>query len=178
MRPSTRLLSLAGAATIMLIAAACSSAGSSPTTSVPGAQSTPSTGSANGLTVGMTTSSTLGNYLTGQNGLTLYIFIADSPDMSACTSTQCLANWSPLKVSSGATITGPTGATGAWATITRSDGGVQVTYNHQPLYYFMGDAAAGDTKGQGANNKWYVAPLNGTYSAPAASASASVTSGY
>ena len=98
--------------------------------------------------------------------------------LSACTSAQCLANWSPLKVSSGATITGPTGATGAWATITRSDGGVQVTYNHQPLYYFMGDAAAGDTKGQGANNKWYVAPLNGTYSAPAASASASVTSGY
>ena len=166
MRPSRRLLSLAGAATLMLIAAACSSAGAS---------TTPTTGAANALTVGMTNDSTLGTYLTGQNGLTLYIFLADSPNVSACTSSQCLANWSPLAVSSGATITGPTGATGTWATITRSDGIVQVTYNQQPLYYYMGDAAAGDTKGQGSNNKWYVAPLNGTYSP---SASSSSSSGY
>jgi predicted lipoprotein with Yx(FWY)xxD motif len=158
----------------MLIAAACSSAGAS-TTPTTGASTTPTTGAANALTVGMTNDSTLGTYLTGQNGLTLYIFLADSPNVSACTSSQCLANWSPLAVSSGATITGPTGATGTWATIPRSDGVVQVTYNQQPLYYYMGDAAAGDTKGQGSNNKWYVAPLNGTYSP---SASSSSSSGY
>jgi len=175
MRPSRRLLSLAGAATLMLIAAACSSAGSSASASVPGTSATPTTGAAHALTVGMTNDSTLGTYLTGQNGLTLYIFLADSPNVSACTSSQCLANWSPLAVSSGATITGPTGATGTWATITRSDGIVQVTYNQQPLYYYMGDAAAGDTKGQGTNNKWYVEPLNGTYSP---SASSSSSSGY
>jgi predicted lipoprotein with Yx(FWY)xxD motif len=178
MRPSTRLLSLAGAATLMLIAAACSSAGSSPTTSVVGAQATPTTGAANALTVGMATNLTVGTYLTGRNGMTLYIFTADSPDTSTCTSTQCLANWPPLTAASGATIAGPTGATGTWATITRSDGGVQVTYNHQPLYYFTGDAVAGDTKGQGVSTKWYVAPLNGTYSAPAASSSASSGYGY
>jgi predicted lipoprotein with Yx(FWY)xxD motif len=115
--------------------------------------------------------------------MTLYVFTADSPDMSTCTSSQCLANWTPLTVAGGATIAGPTGATGAWATITRGDGALQVTYNHQPLYYFNGDSAAGQTNGEAFGKKWYVAPLNGTYS-PGASASASAsapaaaTSGY
>jgi predicted lipoprotein with Yx(FWY)xxD motif len=178
MRPSTRLFSLAGAAALMLVAAACSSAGSSPTAAVLGAQSTPGAPSTNSLMVGMSTSSTLGAYLTGANGLTLYIFTADSPNTSTCTTSQCLANWKPLTVSSGATIAGPTGATGTWATITRSDGSLQVTYNQQPLYYFTGDSAAGDTNGQGVGKKWYVAPLNGTYSASAApSASASSAAG-
>jgi predicted lipoprotein with Yx(FWY)xxD motif len=183
MRPSTRLLSLAAAATILLIASACSSAGSSPGQSVLDVQTTATTGSANSLTLGMTADSSLGSYLTGQNRLTLYIFTADSPDMSSCTTSQCLANWSPLTVSGGETVTPPTGAMGTFATITRSDGGQQVTYNHQPLYYYMGDATAGDTNGQGANNKWYVAPLNGTYSpgassSSAASATASTPGGY
>jgi hypothetical protein len=124
MRPTTRLFSIVVAATLMLVAAACSSAASTATAGVLGVQAT-----------------------------------------------QCLANWAPLTVTGGATIAGPTEATGAWATITRSDGSLQVTYNHQPLYYFNGDSAAGQTNGQAYGNKWYVAPLNGTYS-PGASASA------
>ena len=50
------------------------------------------------------------------------------------------------------------GASGTIATITRTDGKKQVTYNGAPLYYFAADAAAGDTKGQGLNGKWFVAP--------------------
>jgi predicted lipoprotein with Yx(FWY)xxD motif len=170
MRPTTRLFSIVVAATLMLVAAACSSAASTATAGVLGVQATP-TAPSNSLMVGMSSTMTLGSYLTGKNGLTLYIFTADSPDKSACTSSQCLANWAPLTVTGGATIAGPTEATGAWATITRSDGSLQVTYNHQPLYYFNGDSAAGQTNGQAYGNKWYVAPLNGTYS-PGASASA------
>jgi predicted lipoprotein with Yx(FWY)xxD motif len=176
MRPTTRLFSLAGAGALLLVAAACSSAGSSPTAAVLGAQSTPTVAAPNALMVGVAANSNVGTYLTGQNGLTLYIFTADSPDKSACTTSQCLANWSPLTVASGATIAGPMGATGTWATISRSDGTLQVTYNHQPLYYFKGDAVAGDTNGQGFGNKWYVAPMNGTYS-PGSSASASAAAG-
>ncbi len=176
MRPTTRLFSFAGLASLMLVAAACSSAGASPTTTVPSTQTTPTGTTASALMIGTATSPTAGAYLTGLNGMTLYIFTADSPDVSACTTSTCLANWTPLTVSSGDTVSGPMGATGAWAMLNRSDGKIQVTYNHQPLYYFTGDAAAGDTKGQGIGNKWYVAPLNGTYSAPAASSSA--TSGY
>jgi predicted lipoprotein with Yx(FWY)xxD motif len=129
--------------------------------------------------VGVAANSAVGTYLTGANGLTLYIFTADSPDKSACTTSQCLANWTPLTVASGATIAGPMGATGTWATISRSDGTLQVTYNHQPLYYFKADAVAGDTNGQGVGNKWYVAPMNGTYSpGTSSSASASAAGGY
>jgi predicted lipoprotein with Yx(FWY)xxD motif len=50
---------------------------------------------------------------------------------------------------------------GAFATITRADGTVQVTFNHMPLYYFSGDSVAGDTNGQGTNTR-FVAPLSGT----------------
>jgi len=63
---------------------------------------------------------------------------------------------------------------------------MQVTYNHWPLYYFAGDSAAGDTKGQGKNGTWFVAPLSGSLAsmapsvAPAATpaASAPASSGY
>ena len=40
---------------------------------------------------------------------------------------------------------------------TRSDGGKQVAYNGRPLYFFAGDTAPGDTKGQGLNDVWFVA---------------------
>ena len=34
----------------------------------------------------------------------------------------------------------------------RTDGTTQVTYNDWPLYLFSGDAAAGDTNGQGVGD--------------------------
>ena len=44
-------------------------------------------------------------------------------------------------------------------TITRADGTVQVTYNDHPVYRFVKDKKAGDTKGQGVRAfgaKWYL----------------------
>jgi len=38
----------------------------------------------------------------------------------------------------------------------RTDGTTQVTYGGKPLYYFKGDTAPGDAKGQGLNNVWYI----------------------
>ena len=181
MRSSPRSLTLASLALgAMLFAAACSSAASTP---VPNAQgNTPAPAA---LMVGSTNDPTLGAYLTGPTGMTLYVLTADTLDTSTCTGT-CATNWPPLSATSGATISGPTGATGTFATITRSDGTVQVTYNHMPLYYFSGDSAAGDTKGQGKNGTWFVAPLSGSLAsmapsvAPAATpaASAPASSGY
>jgi predicted lipoprotein with Yx(FWY)xxD motif len=93
--------------------------------------------------------------------MTLYVLTTDTADTSSCSGT-CATTWPPLAAATGATITGPSSATGAFATITRSDGIVQVTYNHMPLYYFSGDSAAGDTKGQGKNGVWFVAPASGS----------------
>jgi predicted lipoprotein with Yx(FWY)xxD motif len=113
------------------------------------------------LTLGSTASTTMGAYLTAQNGMTLYVLTTDTPDTSSC-SGSCATNWPPLTVAGNTAVTGPTGATGTFGTINRSDGTIQVTYNHMPLYYYAGDSAAGDTNGQGKLGVWFVAPVSGT----------------
>jgi predicted lipoprotein with Yx(FWY)xxD motif len=175
MRPISRSLSFAGIALgAALIAAACSSAAATPVPAVAGSTPGPSAAGATSVTLASTTDPTLGAYLTGQNGMTLYVLTKDTADTSSCSGT-CATTWPPLSAVTGAMITGPTGATGAFATITRSDGLVQVTYNHMPLYYFSGDSASGDTTGQGKNGVWFVAPVSGSVpsgAAPSTAASA------
>jgi predicted lipoprotein with Yx(FWY)xxD motif len=172
MRPFSRSLSFAGLALgAALIAAACSSAAATPSPADAGSTPGTSVAGAAGITLASTTDPTLGEYLTGQNGMSLYVLTTDTPDTSSCSGT-CATNWPPLVAPSGATTTGPSSATGAFATITRSDGIVQVTYNHMPLYYFSGDSAAGDTKGQGKNNTWFVAPVSGSVPSGGAGVSA------
>ena len=127
------------------------------------------------IAIGTTNDATLGAYLTGQGGMTLYIFSNDTADTSNC-SGQCATTWPPLTAASGATIAGPSGAMGTFTIISRSDGSMQVAYNHQPLNYFSGDSVAGDTKGQGVGGKWVVAPLTADAGAsPAATSGAAAT---
>jgi predicted lipoprotein with Yx(FWY)xxD motif len=115
---------------------------------------------------------TLGDYLVGPSGNTLYVFTNDSMNTSTCTDA-CATMWPPLTAASGATITPPMGATGTFSLISRPDGSMQVAYNGMPLYYFSGDTGPGDTKGQGLVGKWFVAPLSGSMpSGGAAGASA------
>ena len=171
MRPSSRWTSMAGLVVgAVFVASACSAAVATP------AASTAPAGAA-GLTLASTNDPTLGAYLTGLNGMTLYLYTKDTPDVSVCTGT-CATTWPPLTVASGATITGPSGATASFATITRADGTMQVTYNHWPLHYYAKDAKAGDTTGQNVGKIWFVMPLNGQFSAPAPAASPSASSGY
>lgn len=134
-----------------------------------GGASSPS--SAGSVTVG-SASSTLGTFLTGPNGKTLYTHAGDSMNTSTCTG-GCLTAWPALTVASGQHPTAGSGVTGTLGTFSRSDGGVQVTYNGLPLYYWQGDTKAGDTTGQGVNG-FTVALVAGSASgAPAASASSS-----
>jgi predicted lipoprotein with Yx(FWY)xxD motif len=174
MRPKHVSFSFAALAATALVAAACSSAAPTPSASVAGATATPAA-SSSAITIGSMTTS-LGSFLTGPNGMTLYVFSADKPDQSNC-SGQCATLWPPLTVTSGASVTPPSGATASFGTITRSDGTVQVTYNHMPLYYFANDSKAGDTNGQGVAGKWFVAPLSGMLpnAAPAGGAAAPST---
>lgn len=177
MRPSSRFTTLTGLAVgVALFAAACSSAASpSPaatvaaaTATTPAVASAPASpaavdtsSAAAGLTLSSTSDPALGEYLTGQNGMTLYVLTKDTPDTSTCSGT-CATTWPALTATSGAMITGPSSATGPFATITRADGTIQVTYDHMPLYYYSGDSGAGDTNGQGTNNVWFVAPVSGS----------------
>jgi len=101
-------------------------------------------------------SGTVGSYLTGENGLTLYTFKPDSANTSTC-SGDCATNWPPFAVTVADTLKPDSGITGKLTTFARADGTMQVAYNGAPLYYFAGDSAAGDANGQGLANKWYVA---------------------
>jgi predicted lipoprotein with Yx(FWY)xxD motif len=92
--------------------------------------------------------------LVNPSGKTLYYFTADSDKTVACTGS-CVSNWPPLMTSS-MTVAPIAGLTGKLATVSRSEGS-QITYSGHPLYTYAGDAAPGDTKGEGVLGKWYVA---------------------
>lgn len=113
----------------------------------------PAAGTASTLTVA---TSAKGNVLAGANGMTLYVFTKDTADSGKSTcSGGCAATWPPLTATT--TPAAPSGATGTLALIMRDDGTQQVTYKGQPLYYYAGDKAAGDTNGEGLNGVWFVA---------------------
>ncbi|MCA9935008.1 MAG: hypothetical protein H6662_19865 [Ardenticatenaceae bacterium] len=98
----------------------------------------------------------LGSYLTDAAGMTLYTFANDVPGTSNCYD-QCAVAWPPLLLEEGADLTAGEGIPGELATTEREDGGEQVTYNGWPLYYWVNDAAPGDTTGHNVNNIWAVA---------------------
>jgi len=95
----------------------------------------------------------LGSYLTDAKGMTLYTFKKDSTGKSACAG-ECVAKW-PLYYREKVGVDPKMAAD--FGTITRDDGQKQTTYKGLPLYYFAGDKAAGETKGQGVKDVWFVA---------------------
>jgi predicted lipoprotein with Yx(FWY)xxD motif len=101
-----------------------------------------------------------GTYLTDRSGRALYMWLGDDVGKSNCTS-GCAAAWLPVVTGSPPRASGGARAANL-GTITRSDGGKQVTYKGHPLYYFVVDSGPGTTKGQGSgsfgNRWWLVAP--------------------
>ena len=98
-------------------------------------------------------SSPLGTILVDQDGKTLYLFEADSKNMSNC-SGSCLSLWPPV-MANGTATAGSGVSAGMIGTATGSS---QVTYAGHPLYWFSGDTKAGDTNGEGLNDfggLWY-----------------------
>ena len=140
----------AGLLIVAVLAAACSSAATTAPSQAPIASSAPSTAAgspaAAGTVVNMATTS-LGPVLVGPNGLTLYTHAGDSATASTCTG-GCATAWPPLV----GPASGGTGVSGAFATMTRDDGSVQVTYNGLPLYGWKNDSKPGDVTGQGVNS--------------------------
>lgn len=95
----------------------------------------------------------VGTYLTDAKGMTLYWFKKDTAGQSACAG-ECLQKW-PVYYRE--KVAPPAGTTAEeFGTITRGDGAKQTTFRGYPLYYFIQDQAAGDTKGQGVKDVWYV----------------------
>jgi predicted lipoprotein with Yx(FWY)xxD motif len=150
-RPTAALSLVAGAA---LLLAACTGAGSG------------SPGASTGGTLDVTVSHTAaGDALAGANGMTLYILTLDTGGTSTCTTGQCAATWPALK-GDGSKVNAGSGVSGTWGTTTWADGTKQVTHNGQPVYYYSGDSAAGDSNGQGTNDTWFIAPVDGSQGGP------------
>jgi predicted lipoprotein with Yx(FWY)xxD motif len=150
-----------------LILAACGSSykASSTSSTTSSTTSAPSYGS--GATTGGTAptgaavdvaSNPLGQILVDDQGMTLYIFMNDTPGTSTCVN-NCAVTWPPLDASTVAVGSGL--AASDFSLVARADGTQQLAVNGHPLYRFAGDSKAGETTGQGFNNVWYVAGSNG-----------------
>jgi predicted lipoprotein with Yx(FWY)xxD motif len=145
-----------------------SPAAAPPASSAPQSTSSHAPAAAASMMIGHRATS-LGTILVNSAGRTLYTFAKDPKGRSACTGA-CATAWPPLVVGSGAMLTGMSGVTGSLATITRSDGGHQATYDGHPLYTFAGDTAAGQTNGEGVKGAWFAIGPDGRRIAPAKSA--------
>jgi predicted lipoprotein with Yx(FWY)xxD motif len=98
----------------------------------------------------------------GSNGKTLYLFEADKSGKSTCTGA-CAQAW-PYATVTGKPVAGSGVKQSLLGTVKAPDGSTQLTYGGHPLYYFVGDSAAGTAKGQ--NSKafgagWYVVAPTG-----------------
>jgi len=143
-----------------LLAAACSSAATASPGSAPAAGSSASTSTTG--TVITTDAGSAGTFLTDGSGRAVYLWAKDGMNMSAC-SGACAAAWPPVPATGMLTATGGAKASDL-GTITRSGGTKQATYDGHPLYYFVGDSAAGQTNGQGSDNfgaKWWLVAPSG-----------------
>jgi predicted lipoprotein with Yx(FWY)xxD motif len=188
---SRRVATMAGAASLALLAAGCASSASSSSsssaasTATPAARSSasaPASAPAAAAAVLKTENTKIGTVLTDARGLTLYWFAMDTPASSACTGA-CAAAWPPVtgmpQLASGVALNGKLGE------IKRPDGTMQATYNGHPLYAFQGDRAPGQTNGNGLTGfgaRWSVINLTSKSSAataatPAPAATSSATGG-
>jgi predicted lipoprotein with Yx(FWY)xxD motif len=97
--------------------------------------------------------------IANSKGFTLYWFAPDTPAKSTCYGT-CAQYWPPV---TGTPTAGP-GVTGRVATITRSDGSTQATYDGHPLYTYIGDSAPGQANGNNLNlngGLWHEVTVSG-----------------
>ncbi len=140
-----------GAAALTVLAAALLVVGLT-TASTPGATTSASAG-------GSLQAAAIGGHrvLVSSRGFTLYLFAPDSATASKCYGS-CAAYWPPVR---GPVTAGP-GVTGTIATIRRTDGSLQATYDGHPLYTYIGDSAPGQDHGNGVDLSggfWYDVPI-------------------
>ena len=148
--------------------AACSGSAASPSVAVPATpspqastaapspdESSPATGAA---TV-MVATSDLGEILVDGEGRTLYLFTPDEAGTPTCYD-DCALAWPPLLAEGDITV-GAGLDDSDFTTATRTDSGDQVKIGTWPLYYFAGDAAPGETNGQGLQGIWFVVSPSG-----------------
>ncbi|MDQ6806971.1 MAG: hypothetical protein M3065_18880 [Actinomycetota bacterium] len=113
----------------------------------------------------------VGQTLADANGRTLYLFKADKRNVSTL-SAAGRAVWPPFTAAGKVKVVGGAQAAKLGKT---TNGLKQVTYNGHPLYYYVGDHAPGNVKGQGLNQfgaLWFVLAPSGNANTATATAAA------
>ena len=173
-RISVRSIGIVVIAGVMLLSAC----GKKATTNPGSGGSGGSSGSSSSVTVSSKSVSGVGDVLVDTKGMTLYYLQTESPGNIVCTG-GCATAWPPLLLPSG--TTSATAGSGVDAsklgTITRPDGGTQVTYDGKPLYLFASDASAGQATGQGVGGFYAVKVAGSSSGSGSGSGSGSTGSG-
>ena len=149
----------------LLLAAACSSS-SSPTvgasssrssssSSSSSAAATSSASTAGAATLDVATNATLGKQIVVAAGRTVYLFVPDGSSTTSQVPASIKANWPAVTAANTPTAGNGIDASKLTAAM-QSDGTEQVVYNGHLLYFFVGDTAPGDAKGEGLVSNWYV----------------------
>ena len=86
--------------------------------------------------------------LTDSNGLTVYTFDRDAPNVSNCTG-GCARVWPPV-------LTDSESLPAPLSVIRRADGSKQVAHKGHALYLYADDEKAGDLNGDGIGGVWHV----------------------
>jgi predicted lipoprotein with Yx(FWY)xxD motif len=115
----------------------------------------------------------VGTVLVDSAGRTLYVSDQETAGTIRCVG-DCVSLWVPLTVSTGTIPSAGGGVGGVLATLTRPDGGNQVTYGGRPLYTFAPDGGPGKSGGNGVRDSfagtdfvWHAAAVSGSDSPPA-----------
>jgi predicted lipoprotein with Yx(FWY)xxD motif len=143
---------IAAAAIAVIVVSGC---GSTNGTSYSAGAATPPSAANSAIA---TKSGALGTYLVDAKGRTLYLFEADKPNVSNCSSA-CLSIWPAFSATGKAPVVKGGSVAGKLGVTKPGNGKSIVTYNGHPLYYYAGDQKPGDTTGQGLNQfggGWYV----------------------
>lgn len=87
--------------------------------------------------------------MVSKEGKTLYTFDKDTAGKSNCNG-GCATAWPPFVVAN------PALAGGDFTIVKRDDGASQWAFKGMPLYFFAGDAKAGDVNGDNQGGVWHV----------------------
>ncbi len=146
---------LLAAATVLCLAACGGSSGSS------GGTASGAASASSGATATVKVSKLPGysSVLTTSSGQAVYLLTADPSGGSSCSSS-CTSQWPPLQSKS--LKAGPGVKASLLSTFKRSDGQVQVMYNHHALYTHKGAGAASGAGVAADGGIWYLVSPSGS----------------